>query len=356
MQTLSGKIWLIDTEAFVLALISNMPDPLVHIPLYSADGADDRDVRYMVEQLLACLGSYYAHDNVYDVLVTTNDWRILEVLLGYQEKTRYPFQLRLVSRAELRDAFHTNESRLRDSTCMRTIFSKFYPIMTRQSSAILHVDCDTIFLRQVDLSPLFVSAIGMVDGSQFEQSPLWCPTGSQADFMGIAKPVQPVARWMNSGVFAVQGSGIKICQREVRHYLENLERARADQLIHGNSDELIMNALVLKERDAVTVLSDYGYNFVAYYLKHDPNWTRHAKIVHFHSFKPDIYQYRDGVVRSFCNKTQAQRLSDDLYLAALMWFRHLHRACNALRFDFPTLSAMPLEVVERELAKRLEIS
>ena len=115
-----------------------------------------------------------------------------------------------------------------------------------------------------------------------------------------------------------------------------------------------MNALALKERDAVTVVSDYGYNFVAYYLKYDPDWTQHAKIVHFHSFKPDFYRFRDGVVTTCCNATQAQRLSDDLYLAVLMWFRHLHQACNALRFNFPTLSAMPLEVVERELAKRIK--
>ena len=323
--------------------------PLVHVPLYSADGAHDCDVRYMVGQLLACLGSYFAHGNTYDLLVTTNDWRILEVLLAYQEKTRYPFQLRLVNRNQLRDAFHTDESRLRDTTCMRTIFSKFYPIMTRQANAILHVDCDTIFLRKVDLSPLFVSAIGLIDGSQFERSPLWCPTSNQADFMGLAKPVKPVARWMNSGVFAVQGSGLKICQREVWHYLENLERARGDQLIHGNSDELIMNVLALKERAAVTVVSDYGYNFVAYYLKYDPDWKQHAKIIHFHSFKPDEYWYSDGVVRHCCNETQAQRLSDDLYHAALIWFRHFHRACNGLRFKFPT--AMPLEIVEQELTR-----
>ena len=91
------------------------------------------------------------------------------------------------------------------------------------------------------------------------------------------------------------------------------------------------------------------------YLKYDPNWPRHAKIVHFHSFKPDFYQYRDGVVRPLCNETQAQRLSDDLYLAVLMWFRHLHRACNALRFDFPTLSSMPLEFVEKELNQRRSV-
>jgi hypothetical protein len=234
---------------------------------------------------------------------------------------------------------------------MRTIFSKFYPIMAGQYNAILHVDCDTMFLRKVDLSPLFVSDIGLVDGSQFERSPLWRPTDAQTDFLGIEKPVKPRARWMNSGVFAVQGAGLEVCRREVRHYLEDLERARGDQLIHGNSDELIMNAIALKERATVTVLSDYSYNFVAYYLKYDPAWIQHAKIVHFHSFKPDEYWYSDGVVSHRCDEMQAQRLSDDLYLAVLIWFRHLHRACNALRFEFPRLSTMPLEVVEKELTR-----
>src|SRR6185369_1550586 len=105
-----------------------------------------------------------------------------------------------VTREQLREAFQTNENCLGDLTCMRTIFSKFFPIMTRQCDAILHVDCDTIFVRKVDLSPLFASAIGIVDGSCFERSPLWCPTDSQADFLRIAKPIRPRARWMNSGV------------------------------------------------------------------------------------------------------------------------------------------------------------
>src|SRR3569832_938405 len=94
-------------------------DPVVHIPLYSADGFPAGSVRYMVQQLLACLASYFAHGNTYDLLVTTNDWRTLEVLIAYQAKTRYPFQLRLVSREEIRQAFHTDESRLRDMTCLR---------------------------------------------------------------------------------------------------------------------------------------------------------------------------------------------------------------------------------------------
>src|SRR5690349_9918690 len=328
-----------------------MSDPVVHIPLYSADGFPGGNVRYLVQQLLACVASYFAHGNTYDLLITTNDWRTLEVLIAYQVKTRYRFNLRLVSRDELRRAFHTDESRLRDTTCMRTMFSKFFPIMTRQAEAILHVDCDTIFLRKIDLSPLFESAIGLVDGSCFERSPLWRPTDSQADFLGITKPIKPRARWLNSGVFAIQGAGFEMCQTEVRHYLENLERAKADQLIHGNSDELIMNALALKERQAVAVLSDYSYNFVAYYLKYDPDWTQRAQIVHFHSLKPDVYWYGDGVVRHQCDAMQEERISEDFYLAALMWFRYLHMACNALPFDFPMRSAMPLEVVEKELAQ-----
>jgi hypothetical protein len=32
-----------------------------------------------------------------------------------------------------------------------------------------------------------------------------------------------------------------------------------------------------------------------------------------------------------------------------MWFHHFHIACRGLRFEFPTLSAMPFEVVEEEL-------
>ena len=233
------------------------------------------------------------------------------------------------------------------------MFSKFFPIVTRQAQAILHVDCDTIFLRKIDLSPLFVSAIGLVDGNCFERGPLWRPTDSQIDFLGIPRPLKPRARWMNSGVFAVQGKGFEYCQRELIHYLENLERAKADQLIHGNSDELIMNALVLKEKEAVTVLSDYTYNFVAYYLKYDPSWKQRAQIVHFHSSKPDAYWCDNGVVRHQPDAIHGDRFTEDFYLAALMWFRYMHIASNDLPFEFPMRSAMPFEFVEQELNHRL---
>src|SRR3569832_2482544 len=94
-------------------------DPVVHIPLFCVVGFLVGSVWFLVLLFFLCLVCFYAHGNTYDLLVTTIDWRTLEVLIAYQAKTRYPFQLRLVSRVEIRQAFHTDESRLRDMTCMR---------------------------------------------------------------------------------------------------------------------------------------------------------------------------------------------------------------------------------------------
>src|SRR6266850_1828483 len=65
---------------------------LIHIPLYCAHDASDYGLRYLVEQHLACLDSYFAHQNTYDLLVTTNDERPLEVLSAYKEKSRHRFE------------------------------------------------------------------------------------------------------------------------------------------------------------------------------------------------------------------------------------------------------------------------
>jgi hypothetical protein len=324
---------------------------LIHIPLYCSHDASDYGVRYLVELHLACLDSYFAHQNTYDLLVTTNDERPLEVLSAYKEKSRHRFELRLVSRDDLLSTFCTDESRLMDSPCVRTIFSKFYPILNRECDAIVHVDFDTMFMSKVDLRPLLVSDIGLVDANQFNRDAgLWCPTGRQADFFRLDQPVEPVSSWINSGVFSVQQEGFDICRNEIGYYLENLERAIADGL-NTMTDEIIMNALAVRERDAVTVIPDYRYNFLAYYLKHDPSWTRRGQIVHFHSLKPYSYWYVNGTVEPRCDAIEAERLNEDFYLAVLMWCRHLHAACRQLAYDFPMLAAMPLEVVEKELAR-----
>lgn len=331
---------------------SEPASPLIHIPLYCAHDATDHGVQYLIELHLACLDSYFVHQNTYDVLVTTNDGRVLAVLLVYKEKSRHPFELRLVSRYELLSTFRTDESRLSDSPCMKTIFSKFYPILKQECAAIVHVDFDTLFMSKIDLAPLMTSDIGLIDANQFDCPGLWYPTARQANFFRIDQPVEPVSSWINSGVFSVQRGGFDLCRTEVAHYLENLERAITDG-INAHTDELILNALAVRRRDAVTVIADYRYNFLAYFLKYDPSWTWRSHIIHFHSLKPYMYWYVDGFVQPRCDATEAERINDDFYLAVLMWCRHLHTACRQLPFNLPMLSAMPLEVVEKELARLL---
>lgn len=326
--------------------------PLVHIPLYSWQGAPDYAVRNMVELHLACLESYFTHENTYDLLVTTNDERALEVFSAYKGKSKYRFELRFVSRNDLLSTFRTDESRLEDVPCIRTVFSKFFPILNRECDAIVHVDFDTVFVSQVDLTPLLVSDVALVDTNQFIvlDEGLWCPTDKEADFFRIDQPLKPFSAWINSGVFSVQRAGFDLCCNEIWHYLENLERAIADG-VNAHTDEMMMNALAMRERELVAVIPDYRYNFMAYFLKHDPSWTWRGQIVHFHSLKPDTYFYVNGTVENRCEAIQEKRLNQDFYLAALIWFRHLHAACRELAYEFPTLAAMPLEVVERELAR-----
>lgn len=327
----------------------NSSSPLIHIPLYCDHLASDHAIRYMVELHLACLDSYFSHENTYDVLVTTNDAKPFAVLTSYKEKSGHRFELRFVSRDDLLSAFGTDESRLRDIPCVRTIFSKFYPVMIRECDVIVHVDYDTLFVSKVDLSPLLVSGIGLVDANQFRGNGLWSPSERQAEFFEIDSAAQPVSSWINSGVFAVQHEGFELCRAEISHYLENLERAIADGL-NDLADEVIMNALAVREPDVVKVIPDYRYNFLAYYLTHDPSWTWRGQIVHFHSLKPDVFFYVNGKIEARCEASQTERLNQDFYLAALLWFKHLYSATAQLAYEFPVLEAMPLEVIEKELA------
>jgi hypothetical protein len=330
-------------------------DPLIHVPLYCWDHAPDFAMRAMVEQQLACLESYFANGNTDDVLVTTNDRRPLEILSAYKTMSGHRFDLRLVSRDELLSVFRTKQSRLDDVPCIRTIFSKFYPILKREAGAIVHVDFDTIFTGRIDLGPLFAASITLVDANKFmpEKWP-WRPTRQQAEFFRLTWPVRPKWNWINSGVFAVQHRGFDICENEVSHYLENLERAIADRS-NVHTDEIIMNALAVREPESVSVIPDHRYNFLAYFLKHDPAWRTRAQIIHFHSLKPDKFWYIDGAVTHRCeDEVQAKRVSEDVYVAVLMWFRYLHAACRGLPYLFPLLEAIPLDVAERELATRFD--
>ncbi|HYW69620.1 MAG TPA: hypothetical protein VE961_01215 [Pyrinomonadaceae bacterium] len=330
-------------------MVSNISaNPLVHVPLYCTADSADYCVMYLVELLLVCLESYFTHQHPQALLVTTNDSRVREILLAYKGKSGHDFELRFVSRDDLLAAFDTDESRLRDSGCLRTVFSKFYPILNPECLATIHVDIDTMFMSKVDFHPLLAADIGLVDENQFgPQARMWHPNRKQMDFFRISPAARPVAAWINTGVFAIRGQGFDICRTEINHYLENLERAIADG-IHGSTDESIMNALAVREPQSVRIVRDYRYNFLAYYLERDPNWRRAGKIVHFHSLKPYDF-YFDGIVRHRCDPVQAQRINPELYLAVLIWCGYLHAACQNLNYDFPMVAAMPRDVVEKEL-------
>jgi hypothetical protein len=331
-------------------------EPLIHIPLYCWENAPDGPMRSMVQQLLACLHSYFAHENTYDLLVTTNDRRPLEILSAYKKKTGYGFKLRFVTQRDLLSVFKTDQSRLNNIPCIRMIFSKFYPILNQEADAVVHVDFDTMFATTIDLTPLLVSDIGLVDANQFwSAEECGRPTEQLASFFRLPQSVMYPWNWINSGVFSVQRRGFQLITDEVSHYLENLERAIADD-VNRYTDEIIMNALAIRERDAVTVIPDYRYNFLAYFLKYDPAWTSRAQIIHFQSVKPDDFSYVDGALTHGCEGIRAQRVNEDLYLAVLMWFRHFHEACRGLPYRFPLLEAIPSDVVESEIAIRSEFS
>lgn len=330
-------------------------EPLIHVPLYCWRDAPDWAMRGMVEQHLVCLESYFAHRNTYDLLVTTNDRRPLEIFWAYKQKTGYGFKIKFVTEKDLVSVFKINWSLLDDVPSMRTIFSKFYPILNREADAIVHVDFDTMFTGTIDLSPLLVSDIGLVDANQFMvKEQRWEPTPRQAEFFNLQSSPPPQWNWINSGVFTVQGRGFDLIAGEVLHYLENIERAVEDD-IHLFTDEIVMNALAIRERDAVTVTPDYRLNFISYYLQYDPAWTTRALIVHFQSLKPDMFWYIDGALNHRCdsdNEILISRVNEDVYLAVLMWYRYLHAATAELPYLFPLLEAIHADVVERELAAR----
>src|SRR5690606_6374471 len=176
-----------------------------------------------------------------------------------------------VSRNDLLSTFRTDETRLMDIPCMRMVFSKFFPILSGMSNAIVHVDFDTIFVSKVDLRRLLTSGIALVNANQFSRdSGHWFPSRAQASFFNIDQSKAPVCNWINSGVFAVQRNRFDVCRAAIEEYLHNLEGA-IDAGFHDYPDELILNALAVRDPDAVAIIEDYRYNFLAYYPKHDPD-------------------------------------------------------------------------------------
>ena len=373
--------------------------PLVHIPVYCVNGANDHNVIYMVELTCACLDSFFSYGNDYDLLVTTNDSRPLEILQAYRKASGHRFETRLVTQHELLSTFRASERALSDPPCVKMLFSKFFPILKRLGERIVHVDFDTIFTSKVDFEPLLGSGVRLVrpfsykftraarSGARFLSGLLHCqrlldwfenlssayyPASADRTFfrMDLAQ-VRPRSKWLNSGVFSVEGAGFDCLRQEVEHYLAHLDLAITSGL-NDFPDEMMMNALAVREPEIVSLLEDHNYNFLAYQLMHEPDWETTCKIMHFHGLKPNLFRAASYTLPANQHEWRGQesRIGDSLYvaeglsenlpriasntafhLAGMIWFLHVHAAARGLPHEFPVLQLVPLDVARREHAR-----
>jgi hypothetical protein len=389
-------------EALTASRAASGTKPLLHIPIYVPEGGNHYLVEYMVELACAGLDSYFSHGNDCELLVTSNDPRPLDFLSRYRRGSGHTFYLQHVSKQDLLSTFRVDPRHLSDAPCTKMLFSKCYPLLKRFHTRIVHIDFDTIFMKKIDFRHLFTSGIGLVRcfasrrtrvarrlfglGSRiprFRDCALrfeglrggWFPTPTEVAFFRM-KPekLRPRTYWLNSGIFSVQGDGFNLVEDEVNQYLARLDDANAAGL-NGFPDELIMNALAIREPARVGLLDDYTYNFLAYQLFNDKHWTRTAKILHFHSLKPNLFRTakpNESPRPPTEHRGQEYRISNDLYLAesasqgmpsvrgnldfhlaGMKWFLHLHAASRALRHPFPMLEAVPQAVAIKEHARLL---
>jgi hypothetical protein len=177
----------------------------------------------------------------------------------------------------------------------------------------------------------------------------WVPRPGAAEFFGLRACPLPPWKWLNTGVFSVSGDGFDLLEAGLEHYLANL--ARTDQLGIAGGEEILVNALAMREPGKVAVLRDPNHNLLAYYLPHHPTWERDARVLHFHSLKPHVYRCDGGRVTFSCPPAQAPRATLEFYLAVLHWCRHLHAAARPLGLELPMMRQMPAAFVDQELAR-----
>ncbi|MEM9304158.1 MAG: hypothetical protein AAGE01_18735, partial [Pseudomonadota bacterium] len=164
-------------------------------------------------------------------------------------------------------------------------------------------------------------------------------------------------------------TGAARCLQEVRAFLARYRRAG---LACHTSDELLLNALVIRQEPWVGVVDDYDYNFCSYLLERDPAWTSRTPILHFHSIKPNRFADRDVVggpkwqpiSERLCveipeegsgGERWARAVAEDrhMHLAMMLWFRACHVACTGLSLErpMPMTLQVPLATAEAELLR-----
>lgn len=329
--------------------------PLLHIPAHvpfsTLPAERDGTRRYVLELLLASLHSLHEHERRHDLLVTTNDPEILEVATRLRARAAASWELRGVTAQDIVTTFGVEPSRLTNEVCAKFLFSKFFPVYRRAAPWIVHLDMDTMVTSSLDFEPHGGTPISLVDANRVASWPPWTPSAAYVDFFGIAPGSTSRWSWINSGVFSARGAGLDACRAGLDHYLAQFDRA-TEVGIAADGDEALFNALALREREAVAVHPDVNDNLLAYHLPSVHAWRRSARIIHFHSLKPNVFRYAPGGRLTFeCAPAMASRVTPDFCLAALAWCRNLHAAAGPLGLRLPTMQQMPAELVERDIER-----
>jgi len=329
--------------------------PLLHLPAhvpYSTPSGERAGTRqYVLELLLASLHSLQHRERRHDVLVTSNDAEILEVAGRLRAAVGARWELQSITPDETMTTFRVDRAQLVNEACAKFIYTKFHPVFRRAAPWIVHLDIDTMFMGELDFGAHGAAGISLVDANRLAGWPPWRPDPGQAEFFGLRPDAVSRWSWLNAGVISLRGVGLERCQAGIEHYLANLDRA-VQLGVTANGDEVMFNALAVRDGGAVSVHPDHNDNLLAYFLPHARGWRRTARIVHFHALKPNVLRYANGD-RLIAQPTPAlaSRVTPDFCLAGLLWARHLHAAARAIGLELPIMRQLPAPLVERDIER-----
>lgn len=276
------------------------------MPIYSSHTEDhDSNETYLVLALTS-LNSYFEHQNQYPLWVTTNNKKLFATLLSFQKISGYQFNIEFVTPKELHELFRLDAHIENDPIVCKLFYSKFMPVLKRHADQMIHVDYDTLFLRQVDFSTLLKRSLNLVKHSN----------------------LGPYS--INSGVFGIQEHGFDLCQKKIIEPLNLMPFSNGVQ----TNDEEAMEKLLFCYEHFIHITDQPWLNCLAYDLALYPDWREKVEIIHFHWFKPfNFILEASGELTQHMHMHQpptdltsyTHRLNDDFYEAIKRWHMQLHR-------------------------------
>lgn len=283
---------------------------LVHIPAYALkEELDYYELKTYLVQVGTAINSYFSHGNDTPLLVTTNSEQIRYHVDRLRENSGYEFEILKVSDADLNEVFPPlpNDGFDYNNNYKKFFQSKFYPMMKRMDDHIIHVDYDIIFMRKIDFSELAQKDITLIRYRDDEED-----------------------EWINSGFFSVQNGGFDLIEKEfVQFYVENPSDQSEVEKYRWIPEEFLFNKMYHEKPDSVYLTEDYTYNFPAFNLQSDPNWTKSAKCVHYHHVKAaSCYLTEQGTnfYQDHGNIDFLHRINKDFYKSLLIFNQHLFEA------------------------------